>query len=64
MHKDLTYALRAADQLGISMPSTALAHELLRMAMQHGWSDLDFAVVAELVRDTTVPSTPRLCLEG
>lgn len=50
MHKDLTYALRAADQLGIAMPSGALAHELLRMAMQHGWSDQDFAVVAELVR--------------
>ncbi|HEY3289425.1 MAG TPA: NAD(P)-dependent oxidoreductase [Anaerolineae bacterium] len=51
MHKDLTYALRAADQLGVSMPSTALAHELLRMAMQHGWSEQDFAVMAELVRD-------------
>lgn len=51
MHKDLTYALRAADQLGVSMPSTALAHELLRMAMQHGWSDQDFAVMAELVRE-------------
>ena len=51
MHKDLTYALRAADQLGISMPSTALARELLRMAMQQGWSDQDFGVVAELVRE-------------
>ncbi|MCL4504923.1 MAG: NAD(P)-dependent oxidoreductase [Chloroflexi bacterium] len=50
MHKDLTYALRAADELGVALPDAALAHELLRMAMQRGWSDQDFAVVAELVR--------------
>ncbi|MCL5999578.1 MAG: NAD(P)-dependent oxidoreductase [Chloroflexi bacterium] len=50
MHKDLTYALRAADELGVAVPSVALAHELLRMAMQKGWADQDFAVVAEVVR--------------
>jgi 3-hydroxyisobutyrate dehydrogenase len=50
MHKDLTYALRAADELGVPLPSVALAHELLRMAMQQGWADQDFAVVAEIVR--------------
>ena len=50
MHKDLTYALRAADELGVPLPAAALAHELLRMAMQKGWADQDFAVVAELVR--------------
>jgi 3-hydroxyisobutyrate dehydrogenase len=51
MHKDLTYALRAADELGVALPSVALAHELLRMAMQKGWANQDFAVVAEIVRD-------------
>jgi 3-hydroxyisobutyrate dehydrogenase len=51
MHKDLTYALRAADELGVPLPDAALAHELLRMAMQRGWADQDFAVVAELMRD-------------
>ena len=51
MHKDLTYALRAADELGVPLPDAALAHELLRMAMQRGWADQDFAVVAEVVRD-------------
>jgi 3-hydroxyisobutyrate dehydrogenase len=51
MHKDLTYALRAADELGVAVPSGALAHELLRMAMQKGWADQDFAVVAEVVRE-------------
>jgi len=50
MHKDLTYALRAADELGVALPTTALTHELLRMAMQKGWADQDFAVVAEVVR--------------
>ena len=51
MHKDLTYALRAADELGVPLPDAALAHELLRMAMQRGWADQDFAVVAEIVRE-------------
>ncbi len=51
MHKDLTYALRLADELGVALPDVALAHELLRMAMQRGWADQDFAVVAELMRD-------------
>jgi 3-hydroxyisobutyrate dehydrogenase len=51
MHKDLTYALRAADELGVAVPDAALAHELLRMAMQRGWADQDFAVVAEIARD-------------
>jgi 3-hydroxyisobutyrate dehydrogenase len=51
MHKDLTYAQRAADELGVPIPTGALAHELLRMAMQKGWADQDFTVVAEIVRD-------------
>lgn len=51
MHKDLTYALRAADDLGVPLPTAALNHELLRMAMQRGWADQDFAVVAEVVRE-------------
>ena len=50
MHKDLTYALRAADDLGVPLPTAALTHELLRMAMQKGWADQDFAVVAEVLR--------------
>ena len=50
MHKDLTYALRAADELGVPMPMVAAARELFRMAMQQGKGDLDFAAVTEIVR--------------
>jgi 3-hydroxyisobutyrate dehydrogenase len=53
MHKDVTYALRAADELGVPMPAAALTRELLRMAMQQGFADQDFAVVAEMVAKTT-----------
>jgi 3-hydroxyisobutyrate dehydrogenase len=50
MHKDLTYALRVADELGVPLPTAALAHELYRMAMQMGYADHDFAAVSEVVR--------------
>ncbi len=50
MHKDLTYALRAADQLGVPLPLVAGAHELFRMAMQRGLADLDWAAATEVVR--------------
>ena len=50
MYKDLNYALRAAEELAVPMPNAALTHQLLRMAMQRGWADQDFAVVAELMR--------------
>ncbi len=51
MHKDVTYALRAADELGAALPTAALVRELLRMAMQKGWGEQDFAVVGELMRE-------------
>jgi 3-hydroxyisobutyrate dehydrogenase len=50
MHKDLTYALRAADELGVPMPMAAAARELFRIAMQQGKGDLDFGAVTEIVR--------------
>ncbi|MFN8594813.1 MAG: NAD(P)-dependent oxidoreductase [Anaerolineae bacterium] len=50
MHKDLTYALRAADELGVPMPMVAAARELYRLAMQRGLGDLDLGAVTELVR--------------
>ncbi|HZY42202.1 MAG TPA: NAD(P)-dependent oxidoreductase, partial [Anaerolineae bacterium] len=50
MHKDLTYALRAADELGVPMPMVAAARELFRMAMQQGKGDLDFGAVTEVIR--------------
>jgi 3-hydroxyisobutyrate dehydrogenase len=50
MHKDLTYALRAADELGVPMPLVAEAREVYRMAMLMGLSDLDMSAVTEVVR--------------
>ncbi len=50
MHKDLTYALRAADELGVPMPMVAAARELFRLAIQQGKGDLDFGAVTEIVR--------------
>ncbi len=50
MHKDLTYALRAADALGVPLPAAAAAHEVYRMALQKGLADVDWSAVTEVVR--------------
>jgi len=50
MQKDLTYALRAAEELGVPAPVVALARELYRLAVRQGMGDLDFGAVTELVR--------------
>ncbi len=50
MHKDVTYALRLADELGVAVPTGALTHELLRMAMQRGLGDQDLSALTEVVR--------------
>src|SRR5262249_55090574 len=50
MHKDATYALRAADPLGVPMPTLATAREIYRMARNLGLDDADFAAVAEALR--------------
>ena len=50
MHKDMTYALRAADQAGVAMPTIAVARELFRLAMQAGLGEQDCGAVAEVVR--------------
>jgi 3-hydroxyisobutyrate dehydrogenase-like beta-hydroxyacid dehydrogenase len=50
MHKDLTYALRAADQAGVAMPTIAVAREVYRLALQAGLGQQDCAAVGEVVR--------------
>jgi 3-hydroxyisobutyrate dehydrogenase len=55
MHKDATYALRAADEFGAPMPTLAAARELYRMARNLGLDDQDFAAVAEAVRPHSSP---------
>jgi 3-hydroxyisobutyrate dehydrogenase len=50
MHKDVTYAMRMADELGVALPTVALTRELLRMAMQRGLGDQDLSALTEVVR--------------
>src|SRR5262249_54313199 len=50
MHKDTTYALRAADEFGVPTPTLSIAHEVYRMARNLGLDDKDFAAVIEAVR--------------
>ncbi len=50
MHKDLTYALRAADELGVPSLLVASAREVYKMAIQLGLGDLDIAAISEVLR--------------
>ena len=54
MHKDLTYALHAAGELGVPAPLVATAREVYRMAIQAGLADLDMAAVGEVLRDQKI----------
>jgi 3-hydroxyisobutyrate dehydrogenase-like beta-hydroxyacid dehydrogenase len=50
MHKDMTYALNAADVYGVPMPSLTVAREIYRMARNLGYDDADAAAVIEVLR--------------
>jgi 3-hydroxyisobutyrate dehydrogenase len=50
MYKDLTYALRAADELGVPAPLVAAAREVYKMALQSGLGDLDIAAISDVIR--------------
>lgn len=50
MHKDVTYAMRAADEFGVPMPTLAATRELYGMARNLGLDQQDFAAVAEALR--------------
>ncbi len=50
MYKDLTYALRAADELNVPAPLVAAAREVYKMAIQSGLGDLDIAAISEVLR--------------
>jgi len=51
MHKDMTYALRIGDTLGIPLPLSAEVREMFRMALQKGLGDMDWSAIGEIVRD-------------
>lgn len=57
MAKDLSYALEAAEELGVPTPLVALARDLYRQAMRQGLAELDFAAVTELAREWQHPIT-------
>jgi 3-hydroxyisobutyrate dehydrogenase len=50
MHKDMTYALRIGDELGVPLPVSAEVREMFRMSLQKGLGDLDWSAVSEMVR--------------
>jgi 3-hydroxyisobutyrate dehydrogenase len=50
MHKDATYALRAADEFGAPMPTLAAVREVYQLAKGLGYGDQDFAAVFEALR--------------
>ncbi len=45
MHKDVSYAMKLADEAGVALPTVALVRELLRMAMQRGFADQDLSAL-------------------
>ena len=52
LHKDLTYALRFADELNLPMPALATAREVYRLAGNLGLDEADFSAVIEALRQS------------
>ena len=50
MRKDVTYALRAADEYGVNTPTAAIAREMYKLAENLGFGGADHAAVAESYR--------------
>ncbi|MCB0162893.1 MAG: NAD(P)-dependent oxidoreductase [Anaerolineae bacterium] len=49
MQKDFTLALDMARNVGVPLPTTAAANEILTMARGLGWGDHDFAAVTHVI---------------
>jgi 3-hydroxyisobutyrate dehydrogenase-like beta-hydroxyacid dehydrogenase len=58
MQKDFTLALKMARELGVPLPATAAANEVVTMARSMGFGDHDFAAVAEVIRHFSSSITP------
>jgi 3-hydroxyisobutyrate dehydrogenase-like beta-hydroxyacid dehydrogenase len=57
MHKDLSSALKLAEEVGVSLPATSISREMLRAAKSQGKGDMDSCVVVtviETLANTTV----------
>jgi 2-hydroxy-3-oxopropionate reductase len=50
MQKDLTMALQMAREVGVPLPTTATANEVLTMARSLGLGDHDMAAVTNVIR--------------
>jgi len=48
LRKDFDLGLKAARELGVPMPLSALVHEIVQTMIGHGWVDDDFAKMLEL----------------
>jgi 3-hydroxyisobutyrate dehydrogenase-like beta-hydroxyacid dehydrogenase len=49
MYKDLSSALKLAEEVGVSLPATSIAREMLRAAKSQGKGDLDSCVVVTIL---------------
>jgi 2-hydroxy-3-oxopropionate reductase len=57
MHKDLSSALKLAEEVGVSLPATSISREILRAAKSQGKGDLDSCsviTVLEALANTTL----------
>ena len=57
MYKDLSSAMKLADECGVSLPAASISLEMLRAAKTHGMGDLDSCCVVQILEklaDTTV----------
>jgi 3-hydroxyisobutyrate dehydrogenase-like beta-hydroxyacid dehydrogenase len=55
MRKDLGLTLATAGELGVPLPSTAVADELLSTASKHGYEHRDIAVLFRVLSEMTSP---------
>jgi 3-hydroxyisobutyrate dehydrogenase-like beta-hydroxyacid dehydrogenase len=59
MYKDLSSAMKLAEEVGVSLPATGIAREMLRAAKSQGQGDRDSCsviTVVEALANTTVQS--------
>jgi 3-hydroxyisobutyrate dehydrogenase-like beta-hydroxyacid dehydrogenase len=54
MQKDLTLALEMAREVGVPLPTTATANEVLTMARGLGLGDHDFAAVTDVLKRLSI----------
>jgi 3-hydroxyisobutyrate dehydrogenase-like beta-hydroxyacid dehydrogenase len=56
MQKDIRLALELGEELGVSLRTAELVHEMLTKAVESGWGDEDFAALFKVVEQLSVTS--------